>query len=193
MTKRKLDLVPATSTSSEGPADREDGCMTRRAILATLAAAALTACSSTTVIATPGDSGAGTDDGGGTDDAGTDDAGTDSSTVACKPVGTNAGALTGYPQGKWKAVGEFIIGHDADGLFAFSTVCTHDGCTIGAPSATTGATVCPCHGARFDGNGAVVQGPARNPLPHYALMVCNGKVYVDTTSEVAASTRTPAA
>ncbi len=191
MTKRHLDLVPPPSTSSEGAADREDGCMTRRAILATLAAAALTACSSTTVIAA-GDSGAGTDDGG-TDDAGTDDAGTDSSTVACKPVGTNAGALTGYPQGSWKAMGKFIVGHDADGLFAFSTVCTHDGCTIGAPSATTGATVCPCHGARFDGNGAVVQGPARNPLPHYALMVCNGKVYVDTSSEVAASTRTPAA
>jgi len=184
---RKLDLVPpASDLASREPREREDGCMTRRAILATLAAAALTACSSTTVITSSDASADNTD--AGTDDAGTDDA----TTVACTPSGTSAGALTSFPQGKWKAVGAFIVGHDAGGLFAFSTTCTHQGCTIGAPS-STGATICPCHGARFDGNGAVVQGPARTPLPHFALTVCDGKVYVDETSEVAASTRTAAA
>lgn len=161
--------------------------MTRRAVLATLAAAALTACSSTTVVTAAKDSGV-----DGTDDAGADDAGTDDATATCTPSGTSAGALTSFPQGKWKAVGAFIVGHDAGGLFAFSTSCTHQGCTIGAPS-STGATTCPCHGARFDGNGAVVQGPARTPLPHFALTVCDGKVFVDETSEVASATRTAAA
>ena len=184
---RKLDLVPpASDLAAREP--REDGCMTRRAILATLAAAALTACSSTTVITSSNDAGADNTADAGTDDAGTDDA----TTAACTPTGTSAGALTSFPQGKWKAVGAFIVGHDAGGLFAFSTSCTHQGCTIGPPS-STGATTCPCHGARFDGNGAVVQGPARSPLPHFALTVCDGKVYVDETSEVAASTRTAAA
>ena len=67
----------------------------------------------------------------------------------------------------------------------------HEGCTISAPS-STGATSCPCHGARFDGNGAVTLGPARTPLPHFALTVCGGNVYVDTATVVAATTRTPA-
>ena len=183
---RKLDLVPVARDVAQQN-EREDGCMTRRAILATLAAAALTACSSTTVVTASKDAAAPDDD------AGTDDAGTEDATVACTPTGKSAGAVTNYPQGNWKAVGAYIIGHDAGGLFAFSTVCTHQGCTIGAPSSTTGATQCPCHGAKFDGNGAVVQGPARNPLPHFALEVCNGTVYVDTSSEVSASTRTAAA
>ena len=187
---RKLDLVPPASDLLSPLAPRlapEEGCMTRRAVLATLAAAALTACSSTTVVTAAKDSGV-----DGTDDAGADDAGTDDATATCTPSGTSAGALTSFPQGKWKAVGAFIVGHDAGGLFAFSTSCTHQGCTIGAPS-STGATTCPCHGARFDGNGAVVQGPARTPLPHFALTVCDGKVFVDETSEVASATRTAAA
>src|SRR6476659_7022314 len=106
---RKLDLVPAAPVAEQH--EREDSCMTRRAILATLAAAALTACSSTTVI-TPSKDAAAADD----------DAGTEDATVACTPTGKSAGAVTGYPQGTWKAMGAYIIGHDAGGLFAFSTV-----------------------------------------------------------------------
>jgi thiosulfate dehydrogenase [quinone] large subunit len=156
--------------------------MTRRAILATLAAAALTACSGSTVA-------------GVTKDAGTpgdpttppaDDAGP--SACAGEPA-NSAGPVTSYPQGKWKAVGDYIVGHDAGGLFAFSTSCTHQGCLLDPPS-STGATYCSCHGARFDGNGAVTAGPARRPLPHFALTVCDGVVYVDTNATVAASTRT---
>jgi Rieske Fe-S protein len=185
---RKLDMVPAPSlTATAGEASDggapEDGCLTRRAVFATLAAAALTACSSTTIVTASKDSGAAADD------AGTDDAGVD---PGCPPASNSAGALTSYPQGKWKSVGDYIIGHDANGLFAFSTSCTHQGCLITAPS-STGATSCPCHGARFDGNGAVTAGPARTPLPHFALTVCNGEVFVDVNTTVTAATRTPPA
>jgi Rieske Fe-S protein len=179
---RKLEMLPVT-VASDAAATAEEGCMTRRAVLATLAAAALTACSSTTIVTSARDSGATADD------AGTDDAGTD---PGCPAEANNAGAVDSYPQGKWKSVGDYIIGHDANGLFAFSTSCTHQGCAVGAPS-STGATVCPCHGARFDGNGAVTAGPARTPLPHFALTVCNGSVYVDTGTTVPATTRTPPA
>ncbi|HSO41188.1 MAG TPA: Rieske (2Fe-2S) protein [Labilithrix sp.] len=174
-------MLPAVS----GAPTPEDGCMTRRAILATLTAAALSACSGTTIITSR-------DAGTGTDAASDPDAGTDAATEPTCPVDPGSdGPVTSYPQGTWKAVGAYIIGHDANGLFAFSTTCTHQGCTISAPS-STGATSCPCHGARFDGNGAVTVGPARTPLPHYALTVCGGNVYVDTGSTVAATTRTPA-
>ncbi len=160
--------------------------MTRRAILATLAAAALTACSGGTTIVTSQEAGSATD--AGTDDAAADDG---STPPTCPVDPSSDGPVTGYPQGTWKAAGDYIIGHDATGLFAFSTKCTHEGCTISAPS-STGATSCPCHGARFDGNGAVTLGPARTPLPHFALTVCGGNVYVDTATVVAATTRTPA-
>ena len=155
--------------------------MTRRAILATLAAAALTACSSSTVngpTPTP-------DSGPGGTDSGTDTG----ESPACPGEANGAGSVTSYPQGTWKAMGPYIIGHDADGLFAFSTSCTHRGCTIGPPS-STGATLCPCHGASYDGNGAPTGGPANGPLPHFALTVCNGTVFVDESMTVAATTRT---
>jgi Rieske Fe-S protein len=183
-------MVPAPSSArNTGDAGdgggQDEGCMTRRAILATLAGAALTACSSTTIVtASSQDSGVAADDAG-TDDAAVVDPG-------CPPAANSAGAVTSYPQGKWKSVGDYIIGHDASGLFAFSTSCTHQGCLISAPS-STGATSCPCHGARFDGNGAVTAGPARTALPHFALTVCNGEVFVDVNTTVAAATRTPPA
>ena len=180
---KKLEMLPLRAC----PGAADEGCLTRRAILATLASAALTACSGTTTTTTTApstDSDAGTgDDGGSGDDGG--------GMVTCPSSSERAGALSSFPQGKWKGFDSYIVGHDAKGLFAFSTTCTHQGCTIGSPDPSTGDTVCPCHGASFDGNGAVTQGPARSPLPHFALTVCNGEVYVDTSKTVSSSTRTP--
>lgn len=42
-----------------------------------------------------------------------------------------------------------------------SLTCTHLGCRV---SATEDGFVCPCHGSRFDRRGAVLQGPAQEPL-----------------------------
>jgi len=52
------------------------------------------------------------------------------------------------------------------GVFAYSAVCTHEGCTVSYKSANK-TLHCPCHGAEFDpfGSGKVVQGPARAALP----------------------------
>lgn len=51
------------------------------------------------------------------------------------------------------------------GVFAYSAICTHEGCTISYKSSNK-TLHCPCHGAEFDpfGNGKAVQGPARDPL-----------------------------
>lgn len=47
-------------------------------------------------------------------------------------------------------------------IAALSLVCTHLGCTV---SVTPDGMVCPCHGSRFDRQGAVLTGPAQRPLP----------------------------
>ena len=63
------------------------------------------------------------------------------------------------------------------GVFAYSAICTHQGCTVTYKSASK-KLVCPCHGAQFDplANGAVTTGPAETPLAKVAVKVSGGWV-----------------
>jgi len=65
--------------------------------------------------------------------------------------------------------------HGQDGNFrAFSAVCTHAGCTVGANG---GEFVCPCHGGTYSATtGAVLGGPPPSPLPQLQVRVVNGEV-----------------
>ena len=58
-----------------------------------------------------------------------------------------------------------ILFRTKTGVFAYSAICTHQGCTV-AYSTSSKTLKCPCHGAEFDPNksGQVVNGPAVNPL-----------------------------
>ncbi|MGH8997711.1 MAG: Rieske (2Fe-2S) protein, partial [Acidimicrobiales bacterium] len=61
-------------------------------------------------------------------------------------------------------------------VHGFSSICTHQGCTLGSVS---GGTInCPCHGSKFSARtGAVVNGPAATPLPAVAVVVRADAVY----------------
>jgi Rieske Fe-S protein len=60
---------------------------------------------------------------------------------------------------------------------AFSAVCTHQGCTVGGVE--SGVIFCPCHGSTFDiTTGAVVQGPATQPLPEKKVTVSGDGITV---------------
>lgn len=48
-------------------------------------------------------------------------------------------------------------------IIKLESKCTHLGCEIGW-DVTKKAWVCPCHGAEFDTNGAVLKGPAKEGL-----------------------------
>ena len=77
---------------------------------------------------------------------------------------------------------------DAGELYAISAICTHLGCTVAAQEG--GGFFCPCHGSRFDPNGAVVGGPAPRPLVHLELSVSpDGQLVVDQQKEVGAEVR----
>ena len=58
------------------------------------------------------------------------------------------------------------------GVYAYSAVCTHEGCTVQYNSASKNLQ-CGCHGAVFDPgkDGTVVTGPTNKPLPKIKVAV----------------------
>ncbi len=62
-----------------------------------------------------------------------------------------------------------FIGKQADGSYvALRMYCTHKGCGL---KAAPDKLVCPCHGSEFSTQGAVLKGPARDPLQSFRVSV----------------------
>ena len=65
-------------------------------------------------------------------------------------------------------------------IFAIDDTCTHRGCSLGDGKLDGSTIQCACHGSRFDvTSGAVVRGPAEEPLRSYPVHVADGEVQVD--------------
>ncbi|HSI06589.1 MAG TPA: Rieske (2Fe-2S) protein [Myxococcota bacterium] len=63
----------------------------------------------------------------------------------------------------------FMLQRGAGGeLSAVTLTCSHQGCAV---SKRRDELVCPCHGSRFDLRGAVLNGPATEPLTTYRVEV----------------------
>ena len=71
----------------------------------------------------------------------------------------------------------------AEGVVAYSAICTHQNCPVNMWSKDRNAFVCSCHGSVFDPlNGAeVVGGPAPRALPSLAVKIKDGVVIVAST------------
>ncbi len=89
----------------------------------------------------------------------------------------------------WFACSRVMVSRDAAGIFAMTSICTHQQCDVQFAPATMDFQ-CPCHLSTFDFNGAVTMGPATAPLVHYLVTVdANGNVIVDLQTTVPATTR----
>jgi cytochrome b6-f complex iron-sulfur subunit len=64
--------------------------------------------------------------------------------------------------------GVIIANTGGGNLVALSSICTHQGCTVGY-SAGSNNFPCPCHGSVFSTSGSVVTGPASTALKSYPV------------------------
>jgi nitrite reductase/ring-hydroxylating ferredoxin subunit len=121
--------------------------------------------------------------------------------LAAFPVGcgglpgpVSAGSIASLPSGALRLVdGENVfLGRDEEGLYAMSAICTHQGAAISAPATTAAVVVCPRHLSMFDRNGAVLRGPASQPLQHYRVDVApDGAITIQVAQPVSSTARTP--
>ncbi|MGW0658958.1 Rieske (2Fe-2S) protein [Streptodolium elevatio] len=147
----------------------------RRKILAVSAAAvggaALVACGGdddkSDATDTPGGTDAQTGQGGQTGD-GSQPSGSGSQSATGGGAGGTALAKTSdIPVGGGKIFDQqkVVVTQPSAGTFkAFSSTCTHQGCTVS--SISNGTINCACHGSKFSAtDGSVESGPATKPLP----------------------------
>jgi nitrite reductase/ring-hydroxylating ferredoxin subunit len=112
------------------------------------------------------------------------------------PIGkVDAGLASSYAVGTLEPVGNLpvAIGRDANGFYALTLTCTHQGCNMAQQGTVSGSgIVCHCHGASYDASGHVLGGPAPEDLTHFAVTVdaATGALTIDGDTHVSASTRT---
>ncbi|MET8583785.1 Rieske (2Fe-2S) protein [Streptomyces collinus] len=159
-------MTSASHTPESGPA--------RRTVVAAAGAAglaaALTACGSGDDSSDTGNSG----NSGTSGNTGNTGAGAGSGSAA----GTALAKTSDIPEGGGKVFGDkgVVVTQPAAGTYkAFSSKCTHRGCTVG--SVADGVIVCPCHNSHFSAeDGSVKKGPATQPLAAAKITVAGDEI-----------------
>lgn len=76
-----------------------------------------------------------------------------------------------------EALLELVVAQPRAGEYrAVWAVCTHGACEVAYEHPD--AVVCPCHGSVFDTQGAVIEGPATEPLRRFPVRAEAGVLYV---------------
>jgi len=69
----------------------------------------------------------------------------------------------------------YVLALSDNRFAAVSPICTHRGCTVELQDEHL---VCPCHGSTYDRNGAVLRGPAEQPLRRFRVRVQSGVIEI---------------
>jgi cytochrome b6-f complex iron-sulfur subunit len=96
-----------------------------------------------------------------------------------------AGKVTDFKVGEvipFRKERTFILRTEG-GFLAISAICTHLHCIVNWNEMLK-KFECPCHGAKFNQNGEVLEGPPPRPLDLYKLQIIAGNVAVDRTSPI---------
>ena len=76
----------------------------------------------------------------------------------------------------------FIVRTDG-GLLAMSAICPHLHCIV-TWNEVLKKFECPCHGAKFNPRGEVLEGPPPRPLDLYKLQIVAGNLVIDKASSI---------
>jgi carotenoid phi-ring synthase / carotenoid chi-ring synthase len=88
------------------------------------------------------------------------------------PFWVDRNPLLSTPTQEYFGAGDGVYRLDPQGQEALSLTCTHQGCTV-QPQPGEGY-LCPCHGAAYREDGAVITGPARRPLDRFQVLSRQG-------------------
>jgi Rieske Fe-S protein len=79
-----------------------------------------------------------------------------------------------------EALAETTRARSADGVIAYSAICTHTGCEVGTYLAEEQQLYCECHQSKFDprDQARVTDGPAPRNLPALPLRIVDGRLVV---------------
>ena len=106
-------------------------------------------------------------------------------TTGAIDVGAPSAFLANMPV--YFSTGFLFIVRDAGDLYALTARCPHQGFTTRVEGTDF---VCPRHGSQFSFDGAVLTGPATQPLVHFAMCrLANGHVGVLTSQTVSDAER----
>lgn len=97
------------------------------------------------------------------------------------PLGSSSEIADGEVK-QFVANGQKIAVANVAGVFyAFSDVCTHKACPLSKGSLEGSTVTCPCHGSQFDvSTGAVLRGPAEEPVSTYAVVLEGDHLVVES-------------
>ncbi|MGH2444139.1 MAG: Rieske 2Fe-2S domain-containing protein, partial [Chloroflexota bacterium] len=72
-----------------------------------------------------------------------------------------------------------MLARQSGEIYALGDTCVHAGCSLSTGTLADRSVICPCHGSQFDlATGAVINGPATMPAPHYDVRVQDGMIQV---------------
>jgi Rieske Fe-S protein len=96
-----------------------------------------------------------------------------------------AGKVTDFKVGEiipFRKERTFILKTE-EGFLAISAICTHLHCIVNWNEMLK-KFECPCHGAKFNQNGEVLEGPPPRPLDLYKLQIVAGNLVIDRASPI---------